>query len=422
MSITSIAATVLRNPMTLFFSMALGLAIGVVFPSFSQEAGPYGDIYINLLLLCVLPIVVTSVTISLMELLSLGSGQLIRRIIGILALLAVISTVIGVLVALVSTPGVGIDPTASPTLREVAEIASRVERGLTEPLDPKISKGIQTFLAQAIPGNIFASLAKNQIFQVVVFSIILGVALAFVSEQNRKIVVPIFRATLSIFQQIFAAITVPLPIAVLFLMARDATLIGADTLIAMSGFVWKYYLAVLILFVISHIIIVRRTGLGIVRAFSLLKLPIFITVSTRSSTAAIPASIDALSKGFRFDAQITNILVPLGTFMGRFGYVLYFAFATVFVVQLYGVHMGVMDYIFLGLLSIFAGISTSGLAGDLALVMFSVTLEPLGLPFGAMIVLFRAIDPVIQPFRTLGVVHTNCALVSLISKKPKPLP
>ncbi|MEN8236332.1 MAG: cation:dicarboxylase symporter family transporter [Pseudomonadota bacterium] len=420
---TSIAVGILKNPLTLFMSMGLGLLIGIYFPTFSAEAGPYGDIYINLLLLCVLPIIVTSVTLSLMELLDLGSGKLIRRIIGLLALLAVLSVVIGVLIAWITAPGVGIDPTASPTLRDVAESASRVERGLAEPIEPKISKGIQTFLSQAIPGNIFTALSKNQIFQVVVFSIILGIALAFVSEQNRQAVIPIFRATLSIFQKIFNAIAVTLPLAVLLLMARDATLIGADTLITMAGFVWKYYLAVLLLFVLSHAVIVSRTGLGLVRAFSLLKLPIFITISTRSSTAAIPASIEALSKGFRFNSKITNILVPLGTFMGRFGYVLYFGFATVFVTQLYGVHMDAVDYIFLGILSIFAGISTSGLAGDLALVMFSVTLEPLGLPFGAMIVLFRAIDPVIQPFRTLGVVHTNCALVSLISERPpKPSP
>ena len=90
MSVTSIAYKVLSNPFTLFASMGLGLVIGVYFPTFGQEAGPYGDIYINLLLLCVLPIVVTSVTISLMELLDLGSGTLIRKSIGLLALLAIL--------------------------------------------------------------------------------------------------------------------------------------------------------------------------------------------------------------------------------------------------------------------------------------------------------------------------------------------
>lgn len=420
MSTLSVISKILRNPLTLFITMSLGIVSGIYFPAFGQAVGPYGDLYINLLLLCVLPIIVTSLTLSLMELLALKSGKLVRRILGTFILVVTVAGVIGVAVAWVSSPGMGIDPTASPTLRAVAESASRIERGLTEPLEPKISKGIQTFLSQAIPDNIFTALSKSQIFQVVVFSIIVGIALAFVSEKSRQTVAPIFRATLSIFQKIFNAITVPLPIAVFLLMARDATLIGADTLFAMAGFVWKYYLAAFLLFVISHAIIMSRTGLGAGRVFSLLKLPIFITISTRSSTAAIPASIEALSKGFRFNDKITNILVPLGTFMGRFGYVLYFGFATVFVVQLYGVHMSTVDYLFLGILSIFAGISTSGLAGDLALVMFSVTLEPLGLPFGAMIVLFRAIDPVIQPLRTLGVVHTNCALVSLVSERPKP--
>ena len=65
--------------------------------------------------------------------------------------------------------------------------------------------------------------------------------------------------------------------------------------------------------------------------------------------------------------------------------------------------------------SIFAGMATSGVTGVLTLTMLGLVLEPLQLPLEAVLVLFIAIDPIVDPFRTLGIVYTGMATTAVIA-------
>ena len=65
--------------------------------------------------------------------------------------------------------------------------------------------------------------------------------------------------------------------------------------------------------------------------------------------------------------------------------------------------------------SIFAGMATAGVTGILTLTMLGIVLEPLHLPLEAVLVLFVAIDPMMDPLRTLGIVHTGIAATSVIA-------
>ena len=67
--------------------------------------------------------------------------------------------------------------------------------------------------------------------------------------------------------------------------------------------------------------------------------------------------------------------------------------------------------------SIFAGMATSGVTGILTLTMLGIVLEPLQLPLEAVLVLFVAIDPIVDPFRTLSIVHTAIAATAMIAEK-----
>lgn len=65
--------------------------------------------------------------------------------------------------------------------------------------------------------------------------------------------------------------------------------------------------------------------------------------------------------------------------------------------------------------SIFAGMATAGVTGILTLTMLGIVLEPLQLPLEAVLVLFVAIDPIMDPFRTLSIVHTGIAATAVIA-------
>ena len=67
--------------------------------------------------------------------------------------------------------------------------------------------------------------------------------------------------------------------------------------------------------------------------------------------------------------------------------------------------------------SILAGMATSGQSGILTLTMLSIVLSPLGLPLDAVLVLLIAIDPLINPFRTLTIVGISMTVTSFISEQ-----
>ena len=101
----------------------------------------------------------------------------------------------------------------------------------------------------------------------------------------------------------------------------------------------------------------------------------------------------------------------------RFGPIAYFAIATIFVSSLYQSSLGIGDIIILIFASIFAGMATSGQSGVLTLTMLSIVLSPLGLPLDAVLVLLIAIDPLINPFRTLTIVGISMTVTSFISEQ-----
>ncbi len=408
----------LRSPFSLFGGIILGLVTGVYFPDFGVSVGPFGDVFLNIMKMCIIPIIITSISLSISELLRSKTGYSMTRIISTIFLVALISSSIGVSVSYFSEPGKGLDPTSSATLKEVVDSASRVERALDEPIEPRTQKNFLHIVLNAFPNNIFESLSENKTFQIVIFSIIFGIAVAFILESYQKVIRPLLEATMDVFQKIFEGITLGLPIAVFCLMARDATEIGVDTLVGMASFVWKFYIAFFILFTLASIVIMRRTRTGLGESFSTLKVPLTIALATQSSVAAIPAAIRALREGFRLNKQLTNMLVPLGTVVGRYGNGLYFGFATLFVTQLYGVDLSIGDLAFVTIMCLLAGVSTAGATGVLTLGLLIIVLEPLGLPISAVLVLFIAVDPIIDPARTLLNVYTNCAVVSMVAPKP----
>jgi Na+/H+-dicarboxylate symporter len=63
--------------------------------------------------------------------------------------------------------------------------------------------------------------------------------------------------------------------------------------------------------------------------------------------------------------------------------------------------------------------ATSGVTGILTLTMLGLVLDPLKLPLEAVLVLFIAIDPLMDPFRTLGIVHTGMAATSLVANRER---
>lgn len=414
MNIKSIIDTALSYKVSYLVAIALGSFIGVYTPEYAEAMGPVADIFMNIVKMCVLPIVVTSISLSVAHFMLKKLPHSILRISTIMVITLITCSVLGSSIALLLQPGANIDPSSSEVVKELLESASQSRMTLDEPLEARLTTGAIQVILGAIPSNIFNALASNSIFQVIIFSLIFGFALGKFSEYDSHIM-ELFRQTLEVFTSLFETLIFYFPLVLVLLLAKAIAEVGPHILVTLGSFVLKFYVAVLILFIISTLVIVIRTKTGLGTVLQIMRDPIIISLASGSSPASLPSSILSMER-FNFDPNLVKLFIPLGAVMAQFGQILYFGFCAIFALQLYGIDLSLVQYIVLSLVIVLAGLSTAGQGGEISLNSLAIVLTPIGIPLSGMLPLLHAVDPIINPLRTLGVVYTNCAALTLIDK------
>jgi hypothetical protein len=255
---------------------------------------------------------------------------------------------------------------------------------------------------------------------VVFFSIVFGIAIGFVNDQSADMLIKLLSSIFEIFQKLVSASLYLLPFGLICLMAGQIAQAGVMVVLAMSKFIILYCAGTAALFIIATVIIWVRSGIANPKkALALLFEPIMLAFATRNSMATLPSAINCLDDKMGFDKTSVNLTLPLGMTLGRFGNVFYFAVAVFFVVQIYGMELAAAQYVTIFFGAIFAGTATAGASGIVTLSVISIVLSPLSLPVEAVLVIFMAIDPIIDPFRTFLLVYGNISATTLTAGKKK---
>jgi|GEM_PF-6985683 len=407
---------ILKNPVSVLLGFTLGGFYGSYFPEYTETLGAIGQIFLNLMKMCVVPIIVSAATLGVTKLLTTKSNVSVGKIVTVMASLFVVFSLIGVLVGGVFRPADKVDVGASPALNKIVLSASSLERNLDEPVEIQKSVSFIEFIRDSIPKNIFNSLSQTEIVQVVVFSFIFALALAAVpgSEKIMNFLDIIYK----VFERIFSEIITFLPIASFCIMSTNITKIDPDAFVSMVPFVGYINLAYIVVFLVGVCIINYRTKLGFIKSITYFKDPTIIALATSSSLSAIPSSIKVLNELYKKNTNLVQSLVPLGIIVGRFSICLYFSFAAIFVGHIYLHDFTIMQMVYVVLLSIFAGISTIGItAGGILIPILAMVLDPIGLPFGALVFILIAMDPLISPMRTMIVAHSNLTMATMVIDK-----
>jgi proton glutamate symport protein len=431
-------AGILKHPLVILISVAAGVLIGLcdapisaVFgvKSFSQIISMPGQVYLFYLQMTVIPIIITAISSSVGKLMrNKNSQRLIRRMCFVFLAGIALTALAGMALGMIGQPGAGMGEDTRSLLTSL--ISSQAEGEASGVLEvtlsgaaaavPAAKSGLEAFLTSLVPSNIFSALAFGSTMAVVFFSIVFGIAIGFVNDQSADMLIKLLTAIFETFQKLVSASLYLLPFGLVCLMAGQIAQVGVLVFMAMSKFIILYCAGTAVLFVIMTVIIWVRSGIANpLKVLSLLFEPIMLAFATRNSMATLPSAITCLDDKMGFDKTTVNLTLPLGMTLGRFGNVFYFSIAVFFVVQIYGMELTLARYatIFLGV--IFAGTATAGASGIVTLSVISIVLSPLNLPVEAVLVIFMAIDPIIDPFRTFFLVYGNISATTLIAGKRK---
>jgi len=295
-------------------------------------------------------------------------------------------------------PGVGLGLPLPP-----ADASSGIEKGAIT---------LKDFITHVVPTSAFDAMAKNEILQIVVFSIFFGVALTAIGEKGKPIVKGV-EALVHVMLQVTDYVMRAAPVAVFAAVTAAIAEQGPGIIFTFGKFVGSFYLGLVILWTLligaAFLIVGGRTR-HLVRY---IRDPIVLAFSTASSEAAYPRTLEALDR-FGVPPRIASFVLPLGYSFNLDGSMMYMTFATIFIAQAYGIDLSLGQEITMLLVLM---VTSKGMAGvpRASLVVIAATMNLFGIPEAGLL-LILAVDHFLDMGRSATNVVGNAVASVAVAK------
>lgn len=268
-------------------------------------------------------------------------------------------------------------------------------------------------ILHVFPENIAKSVAENQVLQVVVFSIMFGIALALVREEKRRPMLNFCEGLAEVMFKFTNIVMLFAPVGVGAAIAFTVANTGLGVLLNLAKLLATFYVAVAIfaLGVLLPVVLLFRLPLR--RFLRAIAEPASIAFATTSSEAALPRAMEAM-EAFGVPRTTVAFVIPTGYSFNMDGGTLYLSLASIFVAQVAGIHMTIGQQ----LMMMFTLMLTSkGIAGVSrgSFVVLLATIGQFGLPVeGAFILL--GVDQLMDMLRTTVNVVGNCLASAVVAR------
>lgn len=409
------------NKLTIYIVIALiaGIAVGSLFNTMVDQAwvlwidkyifNVLGQIFLNLIFMVVVPVVFISITLGVV---SVGDPKMLGSIgIKTLAFYMVttaIAITIAMAIALLFEPGEGkADLLQSDDVSEYRE--TELEGGDTE---IAMEQTFDQTIINIIPDNIFMAMAEQDMLQIIAFAIFIGVGMIAVKEKASGLIKLFEQANEVIMWIVLAIMKYCAALGAFGLVATAFTHAGFGAIQQLG----MYFICVLLALLI-HFAVVYGSAVQFLAKHSFVWLiknfipAMTVAFSTSSSSAVLPVSLEAAQNNLKIRKSISSFVQPLGATVNMDGTAIMQGVATVFIAQLSGVDLTVMQMITVVIIATIASIGTAGVPG-VGLVMLAMVLTAVGLD-PAAIGIILGIDRLLDMTRTV-VNITGDATVALV--------
>ena len=268
-------------------------------------------------------------------------------------------------------------------------------------------------ILHAFPENIAKSVAENQVLQVVIFSIIFGIALAQVQEKKRRPVLDFMEGFAETMFKFTNIVMLFAPVAVCGAIAYTVGNLGFGVLVNLLKLVATLYAALIVFLLCVFVPIALIFRIPLARFLKAVAEPASIAFATASSEAALPRAMESM-EAFGVPRQIVAFVMPTGYSFNLDGSTLYLSLACIFVAQAAGIQLSFSQQFIM----VFTLMLTSkGLAGvpRAALVIMLGTADSFHLPTWPIFIIL-GVDQLMDMARTCVNVIGNCLATAVIAR------
>jgi aerobic C4-dicarboxylate transport protein len=392
----------------LFFQVIIAILIGVLlgyfYPSFAVQLKPFGEGFIKLIKMMIGPVIFCTIVSGIA---GMHNAKKVGRV-GIKALVyfEVVSTlalIIGLFIVNILKPGVGmnVDPSTLDT--------KSVENFLTQ----SKNYNVQDFLLHIIPNNIFNALSNGDLLQILLFSVLFGLALSKIGDQA----IPVYKGIKSVEAGLFAVIKIIMrvaPLGALGAMSFSIGKYGLTSLASLGQLMISFYITCLlfIIFVLGGIL--KYTGFNLFKLLKFIKEELLIVLGTSSSEAALPSLMKKLET-LGCSEPVVGLVVPTGYSFNLDGTSIYLTMAAVFLAQATNTPMDISHQIALLLVLLLTSKGAAGVTGSGFITLAAVLPISGGIPVAA-IALILGIDWFMSEGRAMTNIIGNAIATVVVAK------
>ena len=384
----------------IFIGLGVGIAIGAVInnwnPEWSAYMRPFSQLFLRMIKMIIAPLIFATLVAGIA-----GAGHV--KVVGRMGLRAIIyfeivttiALVIGLVAVNLTRPGDGVvlPPAGQADITAKAQTWDQI-------------------LLHLVPESVFDAMAKGDVLQIVVFSIVFAIALGMIGEKGRPVITWCEAVAETMFK--FTDIVMRYaPIGVGAAIAYTVGHGGFGVLYNLLKLVLTLYGALIVFILLVLLPVALLFRINIPRFIKAVREPAVIAFSTTSSEAALPRAMEAMEK-FGVPRRIVSFVMPLGYSFNLDGTTLYLSLAAIFVAQAAGVELtGWQQFTMLLTLML----TSKGVAGvpRASLVILAATLASYGLPLEG-VTLILGVDELMDMARTMTNVIGNCLATAVVAR------
>ena len=386
----------------ILFSMVVGTLIGWQYPDLAIALKPISNIFLRMIKSIIVPLIFGTLVVGIA-----GHGDDMKRV-GRLAfksilyfeIVTTLALIVGLLAVNIARPGVGVALNAPAEQgKELATQQSMATVG-----------GV---LEHIVPVSFFEAAAKNEVLQIVFFSILFAVALSQVRGRPKEIMIGFCEGLAEVMFKFTGIVMKFAPFGIGAAIAYTVGQSGLGVLINLGKLILTLYVALIVFAVVVLLPVALIARVPLRRFWSAVKAPALIAFSTTSSEAALPSAMQAMET-IGVPRRIIAFVMPTGYSFNLDGTTLYLAVASVFVAQAAGIDLSVGQQMVMMLTLM---LTSKGVAAvpRASLVILSGTLATFGLPLEGVAVIL-GVDALMDMARTTTNLVGNCLATVVMAR------
>jgi aerobic C4-dicarboxylate transport protein len=385
-------------------AVALGIFVGWLWPPFGASLKPLGDGFIKLVKMIITPVIFLTVVTGIAGMRDLGAfGRIAAKALGYFVVVSTLALAVGLVVGNLVQPGAGlnVDPASLDTSKVATYVSEARETTVTG------------FLLNIIPDTMFSAFTSGEILQVLLVSILFGVALALLGDRGERLLDALRTVTAVVFR-VVRILMYAAPIGAFGAMAFTIGQYGIGTLVNLARLVLTFYATALAFILVVLGVIAWMAGFSIFSLIRYIKDELLLVLGTSSSESAMPLLMEKLEAA-GCPKPIVGLVVPAGYSFNLDGTNIYMSLAALFIAQATNTHLTFAQELLLMAVAILSSKGAAGVTGSGFIVLAATLSVVPAIPVAGM-ALILGVDRFMSECRSLTNFIGNAVATIVISR------